>query len=627
MVAAEQSHSHTHSGRTAGLALAALGIVYGDIGTSPLYAMRESFEGAGHQLDVIEPNVLGVLSLVLWSLIIVITIKYLLVVMRADNEGEGGILALTALIPKDRLAGRARWVFVMIGLFGTALLYGDGMITPAISVLSAVEGTEVATDRLGDYVLPIAIVILVGLFVAQRRGTGSVGRVFGPVMVVWFVTLGGLGLVKILDEPGVLRAVSPTYAVQFFADNAWTGFFALGSVFLVVTGGEALYADMGHFGRRPIAIGWFALVLPGLMLNYFGQGALLLNNPEAIDNPFYRMAPSWGTIPLVVLATLATVIASQALISGAFSLTVQAMQLGYTPRMKVKHTSASEIGQIYVPAVNWALMVACIALVLGFRSSTSLAAAYGLAVTMTMVITTVLFYVVARHASGWSRRAAGALCGAFLVVDIAFLGANIPKVPHGGWFPLVIGGLVFTLLTTWHTGRDLVRQRLRSGETPLAAFIDSAVEHRSTRVPGTAVYLFSRSDAAPPALVANMRSTGVLHRTLYVVSVITDPVPRVHPVRRVERTVVGHGVSTVQLHYGFMEQPNVPRDLAQHAGVEHLDTTYFLGRESVLVTDRPGMAMWREHLYAVLYRNATSAASYFNLPPDRTVEVGMQVEL
>ena len=616
-----------HASSTGLLALGALGVVYGDIGTSPLYAMRESLEGAGHQLPVLEANVLGILSLIVWSLIIVISIKYLVFVMRADNEGEGGILALTSLIPISKEPRRRRKAMILLGLFGTALLYGDGMITPAISVLSAIEGTEIATPQIAEYAVPIAVVILIGLFVVQRFGTGGVGRVFGPVMVVWFTTLGVLGLVQIVGNPGVLRAVNPVYGAHFFADNGMTGFLALGSVFLVVTGGEALYADMGHFGHRPIGIGWFAFVLPGLLLNYFGQGALLIANPEAIDNPFYRMAPSWGTIPLLVLATAATVIASQALISGAFSLTMQASQFGYLPRMKVVHTSATERGQIYVPAINWMLMVACVGLVIGFRTSTALAAAYGVAVTMTMVITTMLYYLVIRDKVGWSLPAAAALCGFFLVVDLAFFGANIPKIPHGGWFPIIVGGLVFTVLTTWFTGRTIVRDRTQRGRTPMSEFLDSVMEEPPQRVEGTAVYMFGTPHMAPPPLMYNVGANHVLHETVLAVSVITDPVPRRHPVERVVEEDLGHGVTAVELHYGFMEKPDVAQDLHDLCGVDSRDTTYFLGKESVVVTERPGMAMWREHLFAFIRRNATSAASYFNLPTDRVIEISTQVEL
>ncbi len=609
------------------LSLGALGVVYGDIGTSPLYAMRESFEGAGHALEVTETNVLGILSLVFWSLIIVITVKYLLVVMRADNHGEGGILALAALIPEKVLAKPGRRVLMLIGLFGTALLYGDGMITPAISVLSAVEGTEVATPGFADYVIPISIGILIMLFMAQSRGTGSVARVFGPIMVVWFSILGLLGLVHIVSDPAVLRAVDPTRAIRFFADNGSTGFVALGSVFLVVTGGEALYADMGHFGRKPISVSWFGLVLPGLLLNYFGQGAMLIADPEKIDNPFYRMAPQWALYPLVVLATVATIIASQALISGAFSLTMQAAQLGYLPRMKIIHTSSQEKGQIYVPAVNWMLMLACIGLVLGFRSSTGLAAAYGVAVTMTMVITTVLFYVVARSRLNWPLVPTAAMAAFFLAIDLAFFGANIPKIPHGGWFPIIAGFIVFTVLTTWYTGKKLVGQRIRGASTPLNTYLESIVKNNPPRPSSTAVYFHRRPGMVPPALVANVRSNQVLHQRVLVVAVITDEMPFVLPARRVKSTDVGHGVCQVEIHFGFMERPDVVKVLTDKLGVDPLDVTYFLGSETVLVTPDPGMAMWREHLYAFLYRNATSAARYFRLPADRTFEVGMQVEL
>lgn len=628
-----ESTKHPPTTGLAGLSLASLGVVYGDIGTSPLYAMRESLEGPGHVLDVSPANVLGVLSLILWSLIIVISIKYLVFVMRADNDGEGGILALTSLIiPEGRTRQRGRFVLVIVGLFGTALLYGDGMITPAISVLSAVEGTAVATESLERWVIPIACAILVGLFAVQSRGTATIGRIFGPVMVVWFTTLGILGLIHIVEEPGVFRAINPVYGADFFADNGFKGFLALGSVFLVVTGGEALYADMGHFGKRPIQIGWFGLVLPGLLLNYFGQGALLLGEPDAIENPFYRLVPDAAVLPLVVLATLATVIASQALISGAFSLTMQAVQLGYAPRFRIVHTSASAIGQIYIPAINWILMISCIGLVIGFQSSTALAAAYGVAVTLTMIITTILFYVVARERFRWALPAVTALCGAFLVVDLAYFGANIFKIPHGGWFPLVIGAIVLTLLTTWRTGRQILGDRIRRAQLPLPDFLASI--HRDgepTRVPGTAVFLFSEPAMTPPALLTNHRHNGVLHEQVVVLAIATDDVPRVLPAQRADITDHGHGVASLVLHYGFMEDPDVCQGLAEgsagHLGIDPDLTTYFLGAESLIVTDKPGMAQWREHLFAFMSRNATSAANYFGLPPDRTTTVGMQVEL
>jgi KUP system potassium uptake protein len=507
------------------------------------------------------------------------------------------------------------------------------MITPAISVLSAVEGTEIVTPGLSGWVIPVAVVILVALFALQRRGTAAIGSIFGPVMVVWFLTLGVLGARQVVREPGVLRAVDPTHALRFFAENQVQGLFALGAVFLVVTGGEALYADMGHFGRRPIRLAWFGLVLPALLINYFGQGALLLGDPAAIDNPFYRMAPGWGVLPLVVLATAATVIASQALISGAFSLTVQAVQLGYVPRMRIQHTSETTIGQIYVPAINWSLMVGCIGLVLGFRSSSALAAAYGVAVTATMAITTVLLVVVLRERFAWTALAAGTLGGGFLVVDLGFLSANLLKVPAGGWFPLLVGAALFVLMTTWRTGRRLVAERIRGGHFPLADFAANlqTTAHPPARVPGTAVFLYSTPAMTPPALIANLRHNEVLHDQTVVVSVVTDERPRVPPARRSEVVDHGNGLSHVVLHYGFLEEPDVPAGLrqgkARSLGIDPTRATYFLGAESLLVTARAGMAIWRERLFTMLSRNATSAANYFGLPAERTITIGSRIEL
>lgn len=612
--------------RTALLALGALGVVFGDIGTSPLYAFREAFEGHGHELDVLESNVLGVLSLVFWSLVIVISVKYLALVMRADSHGEGGILTLTSLVTPARQRG-GRWVLVLLGLFGTALLYGDGMITPAISVLSAVEGTTIAAPALADLVLPITIAILVAIFSVQRHGTHVVGRVFGPIMVLWFAVLGVLGARQVLAAPRVLEALDPLHGVRFFADNGLTGILVLGAVFLVVTGGEALYADMGHFGHRPIAIAWFVVALPGLVLNYLGQGALLLEDPSAIDSPFYRLAPDWALVPMVVLATAATVIASQALISGAFSLTMQAVQLGYAPRLRIVHTSGSAQGQIYVPTVNWVLMVACIGLVVGFRSSSSLAAAYGIAVTTTMVITTVLFAVVARTLWEWSVGRVLAIAGGLLVIDLAFFAGNVPKIPAGGWFPIVAAAVLFTLLTTWSTGRRLIRDRIQLGRTPLVTYLAGLADDPPTRVPGTAVYLFSIPGMTPPSLVANVRYNRVLHERVVVASVVTDDVPRIEGRSRLRERQMGDGVSRVDVHYGFMEDPDLARDLAGVEGFHAEDATYFLGKETVIATKRPGMAIWRERLFGVMGRNATSAADYFRLPPDRIFEVGTRVEI
>jgi len=614
------------------LSLAALGVVYGDIGTSPLYAMRESFV-AHAGISVGRENILGVLSLIFWSLMIVISLKYLAFVMRAENNGEGGILALTALIvPRHQRSLRhSRRVLILIGLFGTALLYGDGMITPAISVLSAVEGLGVATPQLKPYVIPIAIGILIALFMIQRHGTGTVGSVFGPVMILWFSTLALLGIVHIAQNPSVLAALSPVHAARFFLNNKLQGFLALGSIFLVVTGSEALYADMGHFGKRPIQLAWFGLVLPSLVLNYFGQGALLIADPAAIDSPFYRMAPAWALWPLLVLATAATIIASQALISGAFSLTMQAVQLGYLSRVRILHTSETEAGQIYIPAINWTLMVACVGLVLGFRSSSGLAAAYGVAVATTMVITTMLFFVVTRERWKWSKPVAVSLSVAFLIVDLSYFGANLFKVPDGGWFPLVIGVIVFAIMTTWKRGREILAARLRHGELPIERFIASIATHPPTRVPGTAVYLSSRPGATPPAMLLNFRHNEVLHETVVILSITTSDVPRVTPARRANVWDLGDGFFQVTLSYGFMEEPNVPRDLANIVhpgfGIRPEHTTYVLGRETILATEREGMAMWRERLFALMSRNATSAARFFHLPTDQCLEIGMQVEI
>jgi KUP system potassium uptake protein len=484
---------------------------------------------------------------------------------------------------------------------------------------------------MADFVVPIAVVILIALFAVQPRGTAKIGRIFGPIMVIWFLTLAGLGIPHILENPSVLAGLNPVHAVQFFLNQPLNGFLALGSVFLVVTGGEALYADMGHFGPRPIRISWFVVVFPALLLNYFGQGALLIADPDAIENPFYKLAPEWGLYPLVVLATMATVIASQALISGAFSLTMQATQLGYSPRVRIRHTSETEAGQIYVPAINWALMLACIGLVLGFRSSTNLAAAYGVAVTATMVITTVLFYVVARERMAWPRTKAIAVCGVFLVIDLGFLGANLFKIPYGGWFPLVVGAIVFTMLTTWRKGRELVAERLRRNKIALTDFAANIRATPPTRVTGDAVYLYSSPDQTPPSLAANLRHNHALHERVIVLSIVTEKIPRVEDEDRVDIIELGDGLFRLVGHYGFLEDPNIPDlfDSAASRGfvIDLTHVTYFLGREALRVTQAPGMARWREHLFAFMSRNATPAANYFSLPMDQTIEVGVQVEL
>jgi KUP system potassium uptake protein len=628
----EQSGSEQPGGRyLLSLSLLALGVVYGDIGTSPLYALRECF-GVHHPLAVTLPNILGVLSLIFWSLILVISLKYLVFILRADNKGEGGILALTALVTPVRASatGRRR-LLVILGLFGAALLYGDGMITPAISVLSAVEGLKVATPFFNPFVIPITVGILIGLFYFQRRGTAGLGSIFGPVTLAWFGVLSVLGISQILKAPKVLAAVNPWYGVDFFFANGWMGFLVLGSVFLVVTGGEALYADMGHFGPRPIKLAWFVVVLPSLLLNYFGQGALLTLHPEAVVNPFYRMAPSWALYPLVVLATVATVIASQAVISGAFSLTMQAVQLGYSPRLDIEHTSAREMGQIYLPAVNWGLMVACIGLVLGFGSSGHLAAAYGVAVTTTMVITTLLFFVVATQRWNWPLPVALLLCGGFLTFDLCFFTANILKVAHGGWFPILVAAIVFTLMATWKRGREILFGRLRITSVPVASFLESLGAFSPARVPGTAVFMNGNPEGTPSALLHNLKHNKVLHERLIILSVSTEEVPHVSVKDRVEVERMGEGMYRLTVRYGFMEDPNIPKALSpldlDGWKFNIAQTTFFLGRETLISTEKPGMARWRENLFIVMSRNARSATAFFGLPPNRVVELGAQVEI
>ena len=611
------------------LTLGALGVVYGDIGTSPLYALRESFAVAN--LEVTEDSVLGVLSLIFWALVLVVSIKYLTFVLRADNDGEGGILALTSLIVRHTRESTGRAVLIGVGLFGTALLYGDGMITPAISVLSAVEGLDVAVPGVEPWVLVIAAAILVGLFAIQHRGTAALGNFFGPVMVVWFTVLALLGIDGILKDPRVLTAVNPWRGLGLIVDRPLFAFLALGGVFLVVTGSEALYADIGHFGKRPIRLGWVALVFPALVLNYMGQGALLISNPDAIENPFYLLAPDWAVLPLVILATLATVIASQALISGAYSLTAQAIQLGLLPRQKVDHTSARQVGQIYVPGINWLLMVAAVGLVFGFGSSSRLAAAYGVGVATDMVITTLLLYRVMRSHWRWRAPPVYALTGLFLILDFAFFGANITKVPSGGWFPLVIAIVGFSIMTTWQTGREITAGKIRKTQVPIERFIQSITEHPQMRVSGTGVYLFAEPGATPPTLLTNLKHHEVLHETIAIVSIRTTTRPREPQAKRATVHALGEGFYQVVLSYGFMQEPAVPEALGNIVdpafGFDPTDATYFVGKESVMVTELPSMAKWREHLFAFMHRNAANAARFFDLPHDRVVEVGVQVPI
>jgi KUP system potassium uptake protein len=614
------------------LSLGALGVVYGDIGTSPLYALRECFH-AGHGVAATPANVLGVLSLIFWSLMIVISLKYLVFVMRADNRGEGGILALMSLVGARGDSGMRRGVLVALGLFGSALLYGDGMITPAISVLSAIEGIEVATPRFTPYVVPITVVVLITLFAVQRLGTAKVGAVFGPVMMVWFIVIAILGVVHIVEDPHVFLAINPWHAVDFFIRNRVHGFLVLGSVFLCVTGGEALYADMGHFGARPIRNAWFVVVLPSLLLNYFGQGALLLHSgPETAANPFFHMAPAWARIPLVALATLAAVIASQAVISGAFSLTRQAVQLGYAPRLQIRHTSAREIGQIYIPSVNWLLMIAAIWLVLAFRASTNLAGAYGVAVTATMGITTALLAVVERERWHWKLAAVLALTIPMLLIDLSFFAANIVKVMEGGWFPLAVGVVVFMLMTTWRAGRQLLNARLAEQSLGVDDFVRDLSHKNIPRVPGTAIFLSRDSQGIPTAMLHNIKHNKVVHKIVIILTVIVEETARLAGEERYHWEELGEGVFRLKLRYGFIEDPDIPaalEKLPKNAPfkINPMATSYFLGRETLVATNRPGMFIWRERLFAWMVRNASGAAQFFSLPANQVIELGAQIEL
>jgi KUP system potassium uptake protein len=632
----EHAASKPLSARALGaLSLAALGVVYGDIGTSPLYALKECF-GAQHGIPPTRENVLGVLSLILWSLNFVVSYKYIAQVMRADNRGEGGIMALLALVGGG--STRRPVFLVLLGLFGAALLYGDGVITPAISVLSAVEGLDLATPAFRDWVVPLTGGILFCLFMVQKRGTGGIGALFGPVMVLWFFCLAGLGFRGILREPAVLAAINPWYALDFFIRDGVQGFLILGAVVLVLTGGEALYADMGHFGRRPIRLAWFALVLPALMLNYFGQAALLLESPTAVANPFYELVPHAFLYPMVILATIATIVASQALISGAFSLTQQAVQLGYSPRMTIIHTSEKERGQIYVPEVNFALMVACIWLVVSFRSSSNLAAAYGIAVTGTMAITTVLFGVVAARKWGWNPAHVWGLCGLFLFVDLSFFAANIIKFRQGGWFPIVVALGIFTLMSTWKRGRIRLSRIMQENSLPIKLFLSDVATRLPVRVPGTAVFMTSQG-GAPPVLLHHVKHNKVLHEQVILMSVMTEDVPYVSDEDRITCTDLGQKFYEVTARYGFMDSPDVPAVLrglqAWGVAVRPLETTYYLGRETLIgVSDKkpvppdapPPLALWRKKLFVLMSRNAQTATAFFNLPPNRVVEMGAQIQ-
>ncbi len=613
------------------LAIGAIGVVYGDIGTSPLYAIKESL-GGSHGLPVVHDNVVGVLSLMAWALFIIVTLKYVLLIMRADNRGEGGIMALMALVRRSFDGDpRLRNFLLTLGMFGAALFYGDAMITPAISVLSAVEGLEVVTPVLTPYVIPITLIVITGLFLVQQTGTGRVGAFFGPVMTVWFVVLGLLGLVSIVQYPSVLEALNPYWGVKFFATNGKLGFLVLGSVVLAVTGAEALYADMGHFGKRPISLAWLWFVFPALLLNYFGQGALLLREPAAAQHPFFHLAPDWALLPMVVLATLATVIASQAVISGAYSVTRQAIQLGYCPRLMIEHTSEREIGQVYLPWINWGLYVAVVGLVLGFGTSSDLAGAYGIAVTATMGIDSILIFFVMRKLWHWPIVLALPVSGLFLAIDLSFFSANLLKIFNGGWFPVIVGIIVFIVLSTWKRGREILFERLRPGAIALDPFIRSISVHPPTRVPGTAVFLTATQEGVPHALLHNLNHNKVLHERVVLLTVRAEDIPHVPDEQRVEVKALGNEFYRLTVHYGFKDEPDLPAalELAAPHGMEFslLETSFFLSRQTLVPTPEPGMAMWRERLFAAMSRNASSATVFFKIPANRVVELGTRVEL
>jgi KUP system potassium uptake protein len=626
---ADANHAHAHPEKLSTLALGAIGVVFGDIGTSPLYALKESFIGH-HPLAVDRAHIFGVLSLIFWTMVLIVTLKYVVLILRADNKGEGGSLALLALIMRKMKAGRWSAAITMLGVVATALFYGDAIITPAISVLSAVEGLTVVEAGLTSLVMPITIAILVFLFAIQAHGTATVGKLFGPIILVYFAVLAVLGVAGIAKAPEILWALNPWYALHFFLLDPVLAFLALGSVVLAVTGAEALYADMGHFGRKAIMVSWLYAAFPCLMLNYLGQSALLLHNPAAVENPFFLMAPDWARLPLVILATLATIIASQAVISGAFSVSQQAVQLGFLPRLKILHTSAKAAGQIYVPLVNWALLVLVILLAMGFRSSSNLAAAYGIAVTGTMFITGCMLGVLTFAVWKWPPVLAGLVTGVFLLIDGLYFASNVTKVPDGGWFPLLVAAVAFTLLTTWAAGRRLVHERLAEGAMPVEIFIASAAQSVK-RVPGTAVFLTSSTEAIPPALLHNLKHNKVIHERVVLLTVQTEPVPVAPQQDRTTVTDLGQGFYRIILRHGFMEEADVPTELAgvKNAGApfKSMDTSYFLARQTLIPSARPGMMLWREQLFAWMVRNAASAMEFFKLPTNRVIELGSQLEI
>ncbi len=622
---------HGSNGLKLGLVLGALGVVYGDIGTSPLYAIKECFHGH-HAIETSASNIMGVLSLVVWSLTIVVSIKYIIFIMRADNRGEGGIFALLALVPgEDRLSPGMRNFMILAALAGAALLYGDGFITPAISVLSAIEGLEVATDAARDLVVPMTCVVLLVLFLFQRHGTTGIGKVFGPVMLIWFTAIALLGIGEIARNPGILWAVNPIHAYRFFAQNHLHGLVVLGSVVLVITGGEALYADMGHFGKRPIRLSWFGMVFPSLLLNYFGQGALLLSNPDFAPNPFYGLVPRPLLYPMVGLSTVATVIASQAMISGAFSLTRQAVQLGYFPRVTIVHTSEVTEGQIYIPEINWVMMIVCIALVLVFRGSSGLAGAYGVAVTANMGLTSVVYFFVATETWNWPIKRVLPLVSLFLIFDLTYFGSNLFKFFDGGWFPVAVAIVIVVIMTAWKDGRAALSSRFRRISLPFDDFLRDVADHHIYRVSGTAVFLASSSKYTPPSLLHHYKHNQVLHEKVILLTIIAADVPSVHDNDRIKVEALGNGFYRLVAHYGFMETPNVPHvmELAFNAGLipRTEPISYYLGRETLLPTGDAKMMRWRKSLFAFLSRNSQTATNYFGLPPGQVVELGVQVEL
>jgi KUP system potassium uptake protein len=613
------------------LTLAAIGIVYGDIGTSPLYTMKEVFSKE-HGLPLTEANLLGVVSLILWGLTIIVSLKYVTLILRADNRGEGGIMALVALALAS-VTAKSRWYYslTLVGLIGAALFFGDGVITPAISVLSAVEGLEVATPALKPYVVPLTVIILIALYALQRRGTAGIGKWFGPIVVVWFITLAAMGLANIVANPQILQALNPWHALQFLVRNGWLAFLALGAVVLAFTGAEALYADMGHFGKRPIRLAWFIVVFPGLALNYLGQGALLLSNPAAVSNPFYQQLGPWSIYPLVALSTLATVIASQATISGTFSIIQQAIALGYVPRMRIVYTSEREMGQIYIPFINWLQLAAVVVAVVGFGDSTHLASAYGIAVTATMLLTTILTFFVVRYGWGYNLVLSLVATGFFLLIDFAFFAANTLKIAHGGWFPLVLGTAVMAIMLTWKDGRNLVFENLRHHLVPLKDFLQSLFVSPPVRVDGTAVFFRMEGDGVPHAMLHNLLHNKVLHERTVFLTVLNADIPRIPEFQRVEVEDLGHNCYQVNVHYGFMDERDIPRalELCEQKGLElePMETSFFIARQNVIPKVGSGMALWRESLFATMSRNARDAADYFRIPANRVIEVGTQVEI